>query len=41
MVKGENEIKKPYHFIAPKFGKPIKINIEILFDEFYLAKIFV
>ena len=41
MVKGGTEIKKPYNFIAPKFGKAIKINIEILSEEFYLAKIFV
>ena len=41
MVKGGTEIKKPYNFTAPKFGKPIKINIEILSDEFYLAKIFI
>lgn len=35
------EIKKPYNFTAPKFGKPVKIHKEILFDEFYLVKIFV
>lgn len=39
-LKGGTEIKKPYNSIVPKFGKPIKINIEILSDEFYLAKRF-
>ena len=40
-VEGGTEIKKPYHFTAPKFGKLIKINIiEILSDELYLAKLF-